>query len=34
MIDFHFIELAQLVLSLVLELLRVDAQLATALLPW
>jgi hypothetical protein len=34
MIDFHFIELAQVVLSLVLDLLQSDAQIAAALLPW
>jgi hypothetical protein len=34
MIDFHFIELAQLVLPLLADLLDVDAQLAAALLPW
>jgi hypothetical protein len=34
MIDFHFIELAQVVLSLVLDLLQSNAQIAAALRPW
>lgn len=34
MIDFHFVELAQVVLSLVLDLFHIDAQIAAALLPW
>ncbi len=34
MIDFYFIELAEVVLSYMLALLQVDAQIAAALLPW
>ena len=34
MIDFYFIELAQIVLSFLLSLLPVDAHIASALLPW
>lgn len=34
MIDFYFIELAQVVLLLLLDLLQVDANIAAALLPW
>ena len=33
MIDFYFVELAQLVLSLLVDLLHVDSQIAAALLP-
>ena len=34
MIDFYFIELAEVVLSYLLALLQADAQIAAALLPW
>jgi hypothetical protein len=34
MIDFYLAELAQLILSLLLSLLQVDARIASALLPW
>jgi hypothetical protein len=34
MIDFYFIELAEVVLSSLLSLLHVDAQIASALLFW
>jgi hypothetical protein len=34
MIDFYFIELAEIALSYLLALLQVDAQIAAALLPW
>jgi hypothetical protein len=34
MIDFYFVELAQVVLSLLLALLQVDAQIASALRLW
>jgi hypothetical protein len=34
MIDFYFIELAKLILSLVLDLLQAHAHIASALLPW
>ena len=34
MIDFYFIEFAQLVVSFLLNLLQVHAHIASALLPW
>lgn len=34
MIDFNFVELAQVVLSFLLDLLRMDAQIAAALRLW
>ena len=34
MIDFYFVEFAQLVLAFVLDLLQVHAQIGSALLPW
>jgi hypothetical protein len=34
MIDFYFIEIAQVVLSFLLTLFEADAQIAAALLPW
>ena len=34
MIDFYFIEFAQVILSFLLVLLNADAQIAAALLPW
>lgn len=34
MIEFYFAELAQIVLSCLLALLQVDAQIAAALRPW
>jgi hypothetical protein len=34
MIDFYFVELAQIVLSFLLALLQVDAQIAAALRLW
>jgi hypothetical protein len=34
MIDFYFIEFAELILSFLLALLQADAQIAAALLPW
>jgi hypothetical protein len=34
MIQFYFAELAQVVLSFLWALLQVDAQIASALLPW
>ena len=34
MIDFLFVELAQIVLSFLLDLFQADAQIAAALLPW
>jgi hypothetical protein len=33
MIDFYFVEFAQIVLRLLVSLLQVDAQIAAALLP-
>lgn len=33
-INFYFAELAQLILSLMLDLLQVNAQIAAALRPW
>lgn len=34
MIGFYLVELAKLILSLLLPLFQVDAQIASALLPW
>ena len=34
MIDFYFIEFAEVILSFLLALLQADAQIAAALLPW
>ena len=34
MIDFYFVEFAQVVLSLLLAVLQVGAQIAAALRPW
>jgi hypothetical protein len=34
MSEFNFINLVEVVLALVMDLLQVDAQIATALLPW
>ena len=34
MIDFYFVEFAQVVLSFLLSLLQVHAKIAAALLPW
>ena len=34
MIDFYFVEFAQIVLAFLLSLLQVDARIAAALLPW